>query len=78
MLNKINEISTDNISSIIFGTWVTDLDSMKKVPWDEQNEHCPAYSCYCSVCGDWLTASDEYPAKGNFCPNCGATMVDID
>ena len=31
-------------------------------------------SCWCSVCGEWLVASDEYPTKGNFCPNCGADM----
>ena len=31
-------------------------------------------SCYCSECGDWLTASDEYPCRGYFCPNCGAKM----
>lgn len=29
---------------------------------------------YCSNCGDWLTASDEYPCRGLFCPNCGADM----
>lgn len=28
----------------------------------------------CSVCGDWLSASDEYLVKGNYCPNCGAKM----
>ncbi len=31
-------------------------------------------SCWCSVCGEWLVASDEYPTKGNFCPNCGVDM----
>ena len=35
---------------------------------------CPEVSCHCSECGDWLTASDEYYAKGRFCPNCGAKM----
>ena len=30
--------------------------------------------CYCSVCGDFLMASDEYTCRGNFCPNCGADM----
>jgi len=34
----------------------------------------PAGSCSCSVCGDWLTASDEYATRGNYCPNCGAKM----
>ena len=36
----------------------------------------PYASCFCSVCGEWLVASDEYPVKGNFCPNCGCQMVD--
>lgn len=31
-------------------------------------------SCWCSVCGEWLVASDEYSTKGYFCPNCGADM----
>ena len=34
----------------------------------------PWSSCYCSECGEWLVASDEYPVKGNYCPNCGAKM----
>ena len=45
-----------------------------RVPWDEMNPDCPAKSAYCSVCGEWLTASDEYPAIGKYCPNCGADM----
>ena len=35
---------------------------------------CPERSCYCSECGEWLVASDEYYVKGNYCPNCGARM----
>ena len=31
-------------------------------------------SCHCSACGDWLVASDEYPTRGRYCPNCGAKM----
>ena len=34
----------------------------------------PWSSCYCSECGEWLVASDEYPVKGNYCPNCGCRM----
>lgn len=30
--------------------------------------------CYCSVCGDFLSASDEYSCRGYYCPNCGASM----
>ena len=36
----------------------------------------PWSSCYCSECGEWLVASDEYAVKGNYCPNCGAKMDD--
>lgn len=35
-------------------------------------------SCSCSECGDWLTGSDEYQCSGNFCPNCGADMREIE
>lgn len=31
-------------------------------------------SAWCSECGEWLVASDEYPARACFCPNCGADM----
>lgn len=31
-------------------------------------------SCHCSACGDWLVASDEYPTRGRYCPNCGVKM----
>ena len=34
----------------------------------------PWSSCYCSECGEWLVASDEYAVKGNYCPNCGEKM----
>lgn len=34
----------------------------------------PQESCFCSVCGKWLIASDEYGVIGNYCPNCGARM----
>lgn len=33
-------------------------------------------SCHCSECGEWLTGSDEYECYGNYCPNCGARMVE--
>ena len=31
-------------------------------------------SVKCSECDEWLSASDEYACKGNYCPNCGARM----
>ena len=30
--------------------------------------------CLCSVCGDYLIASDEYGVRGFYCPNCGTKM----
>ena len=42
------------------------------VPLNEDGE--TTNSCWCSECGEWLVASDEYPTRGNFCPNCGADM----
>ena len=54
------------------GKWVDGKGN--HVPWDEQNKGCPLGSAYCSECGEWLTGSDEYPAFGYFCPNCGADM----
>ena len=31
-------------------------------------------SCWCSVCGEWIVSSDEFPKKGNYFPNCGSYM----
>lgn len=42
------------------------------VPLDKDGDTTD--SCYCSICGDWLTASDEYATRGRYCPNCGAKM----
>jgi len=65
-------IPADDVRPVVRGKWVDDKGN--PVPWDELNKNCPNHSAYCSVCGEWLTASDEYPATGNFCPNCGADM----
>lgn len=52
------------------GEWL-DEDGDKVEVDDNGITEC---SCWCSVCGEWLVASDEYSTKGNFCPNCGADM----
>ena len=72
------------IKSILFGLKAADVVEMRHgrwvnenknpVPWDECNSKCPSHSAYCSECGEWLTASDEYPVTGLYCPNCGALM----
>lgn len=63
-----------DVRPVVRGEWLSSNGNGHKVGWDDMNPGCPAESCYCSVCGDWLTASDEYPTRGNFCPNCGADM----
>ena len=54
------------------GEWI-DIDG-EKVPVDKYGQ--PFGWAKCSACGEYLTASDEYPCIGNFCPNCGAPMTD--
>lgn len=54
------------------GEWI-DIDG-EKVPVDKYGQ--PLGWAECSACGEYLTASDEYPCIGHFCPNCGAPMTD--
>ena len=54
------------------GEWI-DIDG-EKVPVDKYGQ--PFGWAMCSACGEYLTASDEYPCTGHFCPNCGAPMTD--
>ena len=54
------------------GEWI-DCDG-GKVPVDKYGQPCGWAKC--SACGEYLTASDEYPCIGHFCPNCGAPMTD--
>ena len=53
------------------GEWI---DDGKKVPVDENG--CPRDWAKCSVCGEYLTASEEYDCTGHFCPACGSPMTD--
>lgn len=77
-----NEIATDDICEMAralrlgkpyeerkTGKWIGEY---KKVTIDEYGN--TTGSCYCSVCGEWLTSSDEYPTRGRYCPNCGTKM----
>ncbi len=61
-----------DVVEVRHGRWVN--ENKNPVPWDECNSKCPSHSAYCSECGEWLTASDEYPVTGLYCPNCGARM----
>lgn len=53
------------------GEWIADGE---KVPVDENG--CPKDWAKCSVCGEYLTASEEYDCTGHFCPACGSPMTD--
>ena len=35
---------------------------------------CKMCGLVCSVCGEYLDASDEYEITRNYCPSCGAKM----
>lgn len=61
-----------DVVEVRHGRWVN--ENKNPVPWDECNSKCPSHSAYCSECKEWLTASDEYPVTGLYCPNCGALM----
>ena len=61
-----------DVVEVRHGRWVD--ENKNPIPWDECNSKCPSHSAYCSGCGEWLTASDEYPVTGLYCPNCGARM----
>lgn len=52
------------------GEWIDDNGA--KVPIDRDGY--TTGMCRCSVCGDWLIASDEYEVRGRYCPNCGSRM----
>lgn len=59
------------------GEWISDLTGQKvdaEINEDgllEDND-----GVHCSVCGGWLTASDEYCCAARFCPHCGSPMTD--
>lgn len=72
MMLLLRKIPAADVRPVVRGKWIDDKGN--PVPWDELDKTCPRGSAYCSVCGEWLTASDEYPAIGNFCPNCGCAM----
>ena len=55
---------------VVHGRWISDeaYGHIKVI------NGIPNGSCICSVCGKWLTGSDEYDVYGNYCPACGAKM----
>ena len=72
ILAGIHFMLAADVVEVRHGRWVD--ENKNPVPWDECNSKCPSHSAYCSECGEWLTASDEYPVTGLYCPHCGALM----
>ena len=70
-LSALRPITREQLEKVR-GEWI-DIDG-EKVPVDKYGQ--PFGWAMCSACGEYLTASDEYPCIGHFCPNCGAPMTD--
>lgn len=68
---RLEETPAADVRPVVRGKWISVYDNETTVPIKDGT---PQGCCYCSVCGDWLVASDEYEVRGNFCPNCGAKM----
>lgn len=69
--DDLRPVSREQVEKVR-GEWI-DIDG-EKVPVDKYGQ--PFGWAMCSACGEYLTASDEYPCTGHFCPNCGAPMTD--
>lgn len=67
----LRPVSRERVEKIR-GEWI-DIDG-ETVPVDKYGQTLGWAEC--SACGQYLTASDEYPCTGHFCPNCGAPMTD--
>lgn len=70
-LSALRPITREQVEKMR-GEWI-DIDG-EKVPVDKYGQTFGW--AMCSACGEYLTASDEYPCIGHFCPNCGAPMTD--
>ena len=69
-LTALRPVSREQVEKMR-GEWI---DDGEKVPVDKYGQTLGW--AMCSACGEYLTASDEYPCTGHFCPNCGAPMTD--
>lgn len=69
-LDALRPVSREQVEKMR-GEWIADGE---KVPVDENG--CPRDWAKCSVCGEYLTASEEYDCTGHFCPACGSPMTD--
>ena len=70
----VNKIPAADVRPVVRGEWYNGdrNEGAQKVKLDCDGNVTD--TAFCSVCGDWLTASDEYAVRGRFCPNCGADM----
>ena len=66
----IDSIPGVDAVEVVHGRWIDCKGNTVGIDTDG----CPVSSCNCNVCGEWLTASDEYACIGKYCPNCGAKM----
>lgn len=74
-LRAIYQQPIADVVTVRHGRWISDSPGKRfgtVVRLDKDG--CPVDTCHCSECGEWLTASDEYPVIGYYCPNCGAKM----
>lgn len=70
----LRAIPAADVAPVRHGRWISDARARRGTVVRLDADGCPVDTCHCSECGDWLTASDEYPARGRYCPNCGAKM----
>lgn len=71
---RIKALPAEDVKPVVRGEWYNGdrnegAQKVKLLPNGDVTD-----TAYCSVCGDWLCASDEYAVRGRFCPNCGADM----
>lgn len=69
--DRLRSIPAADVREVRRGKWLS-MEGKETVVSMKYGK--PQESCKCSVCGEWLAASDEYAVMGNFCPNCGALM----
>lgn len=57
-----------------------DVREVKRGKWEYTKINYDDYAWVCSVCGETWVLNDGTPAENNmnYCPNCGARMVNDD
>ena len=58
-------ISPDEVRDV--GKWTRHVLKNANTPW--------GYDC--SACGEWFVISDDTAERYNYCPNCGARMMEV-